>query len=155
MSTNIESATVNIEQMLSKVTQELDGLRLKGNHGHLDQNEPKSLRDQFCKNFSEFERCQNRLYHQKNTPKIKEQLQFEMQNLKGILARQITTGLYKEPTSNYLKKVQQQKQLAQELQKLTGKTIPLETDNEINLIFNDLLNDMIMGAEGKSVHEGK
>ena len=60
---------------------------------------------------------------------------FETNNMKGILLRQMTTGIYKEPNPRYMGKKQEQLQVAQELQRLTGKQVDLPYKDEITLSF--------------------
>ena len=68
---------------------------------------------------------------------------FETNNLKGILLRQMTTGIYKEPNARYIAKKQDQLQVAQELQRLTGKHVELPHKDEIMATFKFLLKQFI------------
>ena len=66
-------------------------------------------------------------------------------NFKGILVRQIMTGIYKEPSPAYLAKLNEQKAIAADLQRFTGQTVNVGNDNEIVLTFSNLMNDMKKG----------
>ena len=63
---------------------------------------------------------------------------FECNNLKGILLRQMTTGIYKEPNHRYIALKQDQFQIAQELQRITGNQIDLPHKNEMMITFKFL-----------------
>lgn len=54
----------------------------------------------------------------------------------------MTTGIFKEPSTGYINKLNQQRSIAAELTKITGETYTTGAENEIILTFKDLMNDL-------------
>lgn len=121
----------NLEKAIENVTAELQVMRQKGWNGHLDDSHAKPTRDQFMNNYREFKNAENRLYQSQNNAKLKEQLNFQVGNYRGILIRQVMTGIFKEPSGHYLGKLNEHRALAAQASKLTGKTYPSGAENEI------------------------
>ena len=67
-------------------------------------------------------------------------------NLKGILIRQITTGIWIEPKPAYVGKVKERISLEAELCRLTGKQLVKRKNDElIELNFSNLLRELKQG----------
>ena len=120
-------------------------MRSKGVNGRLDESHPKPTRDQFVSNYRSLEVAEKQLYQSANNPKRKEELLLQVTNLKGILIRQLTTHIYKEPSTGYLHKLQEFKSIAAELSKLTGEHYASGAEDEINVTFSTLMTDLKTG----------
>ena len=69
---------------------------------------------------------------------------FSMENLKGILIRQLTTGIYKEATKGYTRKLHERQNIRTALSRITGETFKetFEENMAMNLNFSALLSDL-------------
>ena len=143
-STNLEGETLRLEKILMALNKDLQSMRAQGQNGQMDESHPKPTRDQFLNNLKQFEQAREGVYKNHDNPTLKEQYNFQMQNFRGILIRQIMTGIYKEPSSHYLTKLNEQKRVAAELQKLTGKSYPSGAENEIVLTQKDLWTEFML-----------
>ena len=74
LSTNIQDDTARLEKFLISIQYELEQMRSKGMHGYMNEDHPTVTRDQFISNFRELEVAKNRLYSEKNSGSIHEQL---------------------------------------------------------------------------------
>ena len=92
-------------------------------HGHFDASHPKPTIDHFLVHFRKLEKANKELLGSQQDPKKKEDLTKTVNHFKGMLVRQISTGIYKEPHPLYLKKLNQGKGVARELSSYTGKQV--------------------------------
>ena len=63
--------------------------------------------------------------------KEKEECHSELNNIKGIICRQLTTGIYIEPTNAFLAKIRERKNLENEIAQLTGVQAPYRENEAI------------------------
>ncbi len=63
----------------------------------------------------------------------KEKIAYELNNMRGIVARQLTTGIWREPSMLYVKKLNQRRALENEIHLATGQTFP---DRKSESIFD-------------------
>lgn len=117
-------------------------MREKGMGPRMDETHPKPTRDQFLNNYKIYDQALTQLTQQQNKANIKPQLQAQMENMRGILIRQIMTGLYVEASPHYMRKLSEQKAIAAELQKLTGRTYVNGAENEILLNMSEMMRDL-------------
>ena len=77
--------------------------------GYLDESHPKPTRDQFIKNYKSLKEEEDLLSRAKMIKDSSAMAHHSnnITNLKGILIRQITTGIWKEPKESYLKAINQ------------------------------------------------
>ena len=73
----------------------------------------------------------NPKYHKETIRKEKEECAANVVNLKGILIRQITTGIWIEPKPGYVGKIKERKSLEAELSRLTGKEFAKRKEDDI------------------------
>lgn len=75
----------------------------------MNESHPKPTRDQFIDNYCKLMLEEDRLIKakQKKDYAAMERHGFETNNLKGILLRQMTTGIYKEPNPQYCARKQE------------------------------------------------
>ena len=69
-----------------------------------------------------------------NKTKVKQEKEIaaaEADNLRMILVRQITTGIWKEPIPSYANKLKQRKALEQEIHAATGERFPDRSNEDI------------------------
>lgn len=66
----------------------------------------------------------------------------QLVHYKGMLARQMTTGIWTEPRQAYLDKLRERETLAGELEKLTGETAPPYQTDVIPITFAMICSDL-------------
>ena len=129
---------------------ELQDMERRGMCGILDESQPKPTRDAFVTNFRNLRQNEGALssLKQSNSENI-EQMNYhvsQINNLKGVLIRQITTKIFKEPHQSYLTKLQEKRDIEGQLLRLTGDSkyhskIDL---NKIDLTFSSLRTDLVL-----------
>lgn len=75
--------------------------------------------------------------------KVKDDLNLEIINYKGILARQLTTGIWKEPHPSFPAKLKERRALEAEISAITGQTFLQRKGEEIyELNFSNLVSEL-------------
>lgn len=105
---------------LNEVNKQLAGMRDMGWHGGFDPTAPKCTCDAFRENYKNLRLNEKKLEQvgckiassdtsksETELKKQKEQILFAVNNLRGILARQITTKIWTEPRDVYITKMRQ------------------------------------------------
>lgn len=70
----------------------------------------------------------------------REEAQFNVNNMRGIVARQITTGIWKDPSQAYLGRIRERRQLENDLSIATGERFPDRSDEQIyELTFSKIV----------------
>ena len=126
-----------------------------GKCGGMDTTQGKALRDGFLNNFRKMQKESDRYKELQlklmepgvNKAKVtaeKEEINLSVNVLKGILARQLTTGIWKEPTTKYVNKLQERKALEKEINIATGQVFPKRDDEDIyEMSFKGLYRDVV------------
>jgi hypothetical protein len=105
---------------------------------------PKPTRDGFLDNFRKLqlnEQHMLKLQIQMTNPSCdresmlaeKEKVAHELNNMRGIVGRQLTTGIWREPSVFYVNKLSKRRGLENELHLATGETFP---DRKSEAIFD-------------------
>ena len=116
-------------------------------HGTLDESHPKPTRDQFVDNFiklKEQEKALMEVRRDKGRNDQKAHHESQIVNLKSILIRQLTTGIFREPKPQYLKKLTDKRVIENELARTTGSAIrdPDQGKLIIDITFSSLMSDL-------------
>ena len=128
-----------MKAQLDVLNREIADLESNGQAGGLDLSHPKPTRDGFLDNKRKLIMCEKRLDQIKiklTDPNAdrkailaqKEEAEFEANNMRGIVARQITTGIWKDPSKAYLGRIRERRQLENDIHIATGETFPDRSD---------------------------
>ena len=131
-----------MKNQLDSINQEISDLESNGHGGGLDLSHPKPTRDGFLDNKRKLILCEARLdqiklkmtdtnIDRKAVLAQKEEIEFEANNMRGIVARQITTGIWKDPSKAYLARIRERRQLENDINIATGETFPDRSDEQI------------------------
>jgi len=58
----------------------------------------------------------------------KQEAEFEANNMRGIVSRQITTGVWKDPSKAYLGRIRERRQIENDIHVATEETFPDRSD---------------------------
>ena len=116
--------------------------------GVLDLGTPKPTRDGFIRNFKSLRSHEKALNDMKqaNSKNIT-QMEFHLAQInkdRGILLRQLTTDIWKEPNPKYVAKCQEKMDLEGRLYRITQdpRYISKIDENKIDLTFNGLYTEI-------------
>lgn len=80
-------------------------MEARNEHGYLDESQPKPTRDHFVANYTKWLQLKD-AYSRTEVSK-REKFATEIENYKGIVLRQLMTGIFIEPRPGYLTKVKE------------------------------------------------
>jgi hypothetical protein len=118
-------------------------------------NEGKALRDGFLSNFHKMQICEKNLKNAQiklTNPKCdrdkvieeREEAQFALNNMRGIVTRQLMTEVWKTPSPLYVTKLRNRRSIENELNLTTGQTFPDRKDEAIyEISFDNLLKTLV------------
>ncbi|CAK0858765.1 unnamed protein product [Prorocentrum cordatum] len=129
-SRDADQERAGVQARLQEIGVELAELVNKGAHGHVDPSFPRTTAQGFVDNFKNLRITEGELVRSKLAANATQQAALEqtINSLKGVVIRQITTGLWKEPTKGWRIKMDERRGLLQEQERLcatSGKSPPV------------------------------
>jgi hypothetical protein len=149
-----------MKAQLDAYNREIADLEANGQGGGLDLSHPKPTRDGFLDNKRKLILCEGRVEKIKiklTDPKCdrkavmaqKEEAEFEANNMRGIVARQITTGIWKDASSKYLGRIRERRQLENDIHIATGERFPDRSDEYLKELTFDRVYKNVVAYENQ------
>ena len=120
---NLDDQTIKLKRHYQACLDEIQDMESRGMGGVLDMGTPKPTRDGFIRNFKSLRSHEKALNDMKqaNSKNIT-QMEFHLAQInkdRGILLRQLTTDIWKEPNPKYVVKCQEKMDLEGRLYRIT------------------------------------
>ena len=112
--------------------------------GQFDRSHDNCTIDQFKSNFAGLREAEASL--SKAAPAQRKYHESQIHNYKGMLIRQLMTGIFQEPKETYLEKLKEKDQLEAEYARITGKQIRRQDKMVYDITIKSLMRTFAAGV---------
>jgi len=149
---NVDHESTRVKGLLDQVYHELDRMEAKGMHGVFNEGHDNCTREQFKSNFRGLR--EQEALASRAAPGQKKFHESQIHNYKGMLIRQLMTGIFQEPKGSYLEKLKEKDQLEAEYHRITGKSMKRQDKMVYDITQKSLMRTFVTGVPFSVFNEG-